>query len=174
MRALPLWQPWRAISTLVGQRIAIYATKTEPPEGGEYWRTAWPFLEYDLDLPVGALIGTVLVAGSFGMTASYCRVMRENEPREHAMGKYEPGRWAFRLEEPRRWASPVPWRGRQGVFMVPDQVAATAECGRCADGLIMVPTGCFNSEPRPCPDCRPAEARDMMRADVFRETGWVL
>jgi hypothetical protein len=184
VRALGFWQPvaelivagvkctetrGRPIRTLVGERIAVHANLTT-----EYDRLRWdwPWREYDLrDLPHGALVGTVRVVDCLQMTVSYVRWMRERHAREHAMGDYAVGRWAFRLEDPVRFPVPVPWRGSQGVFMVPDQVVASAACTRCAGGVITVPSGCFSSSLRPCPECRPEEARAMLRGDVFRESG---
>lgn len=148
MRALPLWPPYselvingakvketrpRPIKTLVGERIAIYTTKTEPPEGRAYWEGRWPFREYELSgAPVGVVIGTVRVVDMERMTPVFCQWMRDHHPREHAMGDYRPGRYAFTLEDPRRLATPIPWRGTQGVFMVPDDLVERAELAAAA------------------------------------------
>lgn len=41
-------------------------------------------------------------------------------------GDYTPGRFMIRAENPRRFAKPIPWRGAQGLFDVPDDVIAAA------------------------------------------------
>lgn len=176
MRALPLYQPWaslvvdgvkrvetrpKPIRTLVGERIAIHATANEPLIARAAAVRAMIGAGVSLDLeaiPHGALVGTVRVVDCVEMTETWVEWMRLNSPREFALGNYAPGRWRFRLDDPRRFARPVPWKGSQGVFMVPDQVVRTAECERCSDGVITVPTSCFGSSLVPCPDCRLRDA----------------
>lgn len=141
MRAIGLWQPWgewlingdklietrpRPMRTLVGQRVAIHATLREPMEARAAAITAayearLPLPDLD-KLPHGALIGTVFVDECFQMTATYVRYVREHWPREFALGDYAEGRWAFTLKDPMPFSWPVPWRGKQGVFMVPDEL----------------------------------------------------
>lgn len=43
-------------------------------------------------------------------------------PVERAFGNYDPGRFAWQLEDVRRLAQPVPFRGAQGFFTVPDHL----------------------------------------------------
>jgi hypothetical protein len=135
MRAWPLNQPHaqlvvdgikavetrpRPTRTLVGERVAIHANLSH---AWDHRRSDWPFSEYDLSgCAYGALIGTVIVTDCIRMTAAYVRFMRESWPREFALGDYAVGRWAFALKGARRFEEPVPWRGSQGVFMVPDDL----------------------------------------------------
>lgn len=137
MRALPLWQPWadlvvdgakrvetrpRPLRTLVGERVAIHAALTRD----HLWRCVTPPFDAhlrDVDMWFGALVGAVTVISAFQMTTEYVRTMWEREPTEYAFGDYAPGRWAFQLRDPERFSAPVPWRGSQGVFFVPDDVA---------------------------------------------------
>ena len=148
MRALPLWQPWghwimqgvkrketrpRSISTLVGERIVIHATASEPLAARAKavkaaLDAAIPLPDLD-KLPHGALLGTVRVVDMERMTRVFVQWMREHHPHEYALGNYEVGRWAFTLAEPRPFPVPVPWKGSQGVFMVPGDVVRRAELG---------------------------------------------
>lgn len=131
MRALPLWPEWaymavrgfkametrsRPIRTIVGERVVIHATLKGPEPVG--W-TCQPVAR-------GALVGTVRVLDCVQMTPEYLRMM-EGHPRERMLGDYRVGRWAFALTEPRAFVVPVPWKGSQGVFMVPDEVVRVAE-----------------------------------------------
>jgi hypothetical protein len=45
-------------------------------------------------------------------------------PTEMAFGDFHKGRWAWRLENPRRFPQPIPYRGRQQLFDVPDEIVA--------------------------------------------------
>lgn len=47
-------------------------------------------------------------------------------PTEHAFGDYSPGRFAFLCAGFTPFATPVPYRGNQGLFEVPDAVLAKA------------------------------------------------
>lgn len=42
--------------------------------------------------------------------------------RERRLGNYSPGRWAWRLEEVRALEDPVPCRGYQGLWTLPEDV----------------------------------------------------
>lgn len=151
MRALPLWQPWadlvvsgakrvetrpRPISTIVGERVAIHATITRD----HIWRCATsPFCEHLPDEDImwfGALIGTVRVVRADEMTEAYVAEMRVQRPAEFAFGDYAPGRWAFDLEAPERFREPIPWKGSQGIFFVPDE-ALGYEPSQAAQGVLL-------------------------------------
>lgn len=127
---LPLWQPWASLVVLgakqvetrhwqppariIGQRIAIHATKTDAHLG---LRRTHPFVKYlyGKDLPLGALIGSVYVAG--WTTISPGDFMPEGD--ELAFGDYTPGRFAWHLTDPEPLDEPIPWKGSQGIFKVP-------------------------------------------------------
>jgi hypothetical protein len=140
VKAIGLWQPWgewlingdkaietrpRPIRTLVGRRVAIHATLREPMEARAAAIKAALAAGLELPeldkLPHGALIGTVHVIDCVQMTPAYLRMM-ERHPRERALGGYAVGRWAFAVKDPVRFPVPVPWKGSQGVFMVPDDL----------------------------------------------------
>lgn len=145
MKALSLWQPWaslvvvgaKCIETrhwccpphLIGQRIAIHATTTKA-HLGLVGRS--PFAEQLLvekaggGLPLGALIGTVVVDHSSRMSEEYCAWLATRDPEEFAFGHYEPGRFAWVLRDVVRLSEPIPFTGRQGIFDVPDGLLGLA------------------------------------------------
>ena len=153
MKALPLWQPWASLVVvgakcvetrhwccpphLIGQRIAIHATKTKT-HLGLVGRS--PFAERLLaaleagtlveeaggGLPLGALIGTVVVDHSSRMSEEYCAWLATRDPEEFAFGHYEPGRFAWVLRDVVRLPEPIPFTGRQGIFDVPDELLGLA------------------------------------------------
>lgn len=151
VRALPLWQPWASLvihgrkqietrhwpapQSIIGQRIAIHATKTKNElwvVGTEPFRRVLSELRgqgvglFDphnpKELPLGALLGTVEVVGCDPMTNDLIESLRGERPDEYAFGHYAVGRFAWLLADPRPLPEPVPWRGSQGIFSVPASV----------------------------------------------------
>lgn len=136
MLALSLWQPFgllwlspakihetRHWSTNVRGTIAVHAAKTR--EGmddaagyldavlkkhfGDDWQS---------QIAYGAIIGTL------DLTHCY-RIGQEIEPLtedDQDCGNFAPGRFLFRRGAYTRFDKPIPWRGAQGFFRVPDYV----------------------------------------------------
>ena len=147
MKALPLWQPWASLVAMgakrvetrgyspwrlglqLGQRIAIHATKRE----SELWLCEQEyFFDYvgGQSLPLGALIATCTLARASEITEASAAALLEHNPQEHAFGHYAPGRWAWVLTDVLALPEPVPFRGSQGTFDVPDELmGATAAQG---------------------------------------------
>lgn len=136
MKALPLWQPWASLIAigakrietrhwpapprLIGERIAIHATKRTT----ELWLCEeHPFSEYDLDhetLPLGAIVATSVIDRCTEMSELGIAELEDTMPHEYAFGLYEIGRFAWILRDVERLEAPVPFRGSQGIFDVPD------------------------------------------------------
>lgn len=127
-----------------GQRIAIHATKAwgSPSQGGmnhaQYFFlcTEPPFCHVLLgmgqsyaDLPRGALIGTCVLDRWREITDESARRLAVTNPTEHAFGDYTPGRWAWWLTDPRPLPAPIPFRGSQGAFDVPDGLLSRVGTG---------------------------------------------
>lgn len=146
MKAIPLWQPWASLvacgakrvetrhwpapAALVGQRIAIYATKRET----ELWICMRePFSAYVPDpdsLPRAAIVATVVLDRSVQMTEESIAELAEHKPEEHAFGNYTPGRFAWVLRDVEALAEPVPFawpfKGPAKYFDVPDELLPAA------------------------------------------------
>lgn len=135
MKALPLWQPWASLvavgakrvetrhwpapTYILGQRIAIHATKTDRHLG---YATVEPFRNYlpvQAALPLGAIIATVVVDRCVQITRELALQLHLAKPHEFAFGDYTPGRYAWVLRDVETFP-PVPWKGSQGIFEVPD------------------------------------------------------
>lgn len=143
MKALSLWQPWASLwlspakihetrSWRLHHRgwLLVHAAR-------KFERDVGPELTAILDgqfgpgwaarLPVGALIGLVHIEACATTVSVYPRraveLVPEPEPvADFWCGDFRPGRFAFRRSEFRVFDRPVPWRGQQGVFEVPDAV----------------------------------------------------
>lgn len=143
MRAISLWQPWASAlfdpnlkahetrgwachANVIGQRIAIHAAARPVPRakvndaaaralayrhGARWWA----------DMPRGVLLGSVVIV--------YCRptdcLIERAEPMHYLdrhFGDWGPGRFGWRADDPQTLAEPVPWKGKQGWFQVPDEL----------------------------------------------------
>jgi hypothetical protein len=73
-------------------------------------------------LPLGALVGVVTF-----VRWEHTEAMRDSlTDQERAFGNWSDGRYAWAFGEPRRFATPIPWKGHQGFFNVPDDVVRAA------------------------------------------------
>ncbi len=135
MKALSLWQPWASLIVeghkrietrgwpaskhVIGQRIAIAATKTVQRAGREtfnsdvfqrhYRETGLPHLS---ELPHAAVLGTAVLAACEPIDQE---VVNRITPAEFFFGHYAIGRWAWHLEQIERF-DPIPVRGAQGLW----------------------------------------------------------
>ena len=136
MKALSLWQPWASLvaaggkqmetrswpapAALVGERLAIHASKT-----GKHLRLVQqePFKLYlPEELPLGAILATVRLESCELITLELRLRLREESPHEFAFGDYTPGRFVWRLKELQPLSQPLPFTGRQKFFTVPDSL----------------------------------------------------
>jgi hypothetical protein len=108
------WKDWKP-----GDRIAVHAAKRFEKDhntefaallrracGAEWYRT----------MPTGALLGSIAVTGCFPAG----QLELGDDDRE--CGDFSDGRWAWRGADPIILPSPVPWKGSQGIFNVPDDI----------------------------------------------------
>ncbi len=141
MRGLTLWQPWATLVVIRAKvfetrswrtdytgPLAIHAAKGFPVEAkalclqSAFYR---PLMEAGYmrieDLPLGAILGTVDLAGC---------LRTEHVPgyrllgQERLFGDFTDGRWAWMLDEVQRADPPLPYRGAQGLWLVPLGIAA--------------------------------------------------
>jgi hypothetical protein len=130
---ISLWQPWASLiftgdkvhetraypppTKHVGQRIGIHAAKhlearltlgMELLCEREFGRA-----HINGDLPRGVLLGSVKLV-AFGRTEDVEPFTVANK----MAGDWSPGRWAWKLAHPQLLPEPVPYKGKQGWFMV--------------------------------------------------------
>lgn len=149
MKALPLWQPWASLVAIgakrvetrswpaplgiVGQRIAIHATKGGLSKSEELdllmrhevvhaFEEATGEIPTPADLPRGAIVCTAVLARCRGITTMHASQLEERNPREFAFGDYTPGRHAWVLEDVQPVDPPLPCRGSQGMFDAPPEL----------------------------------------------------
>lgn len=129
---------WPAPARLIGQRIGIHAAKNtsdlkgvqeyiqDRDAGGpefpcdEAFRVALRQRFQTLgDIPRGCLLGTAV------LVAAHRTETRTMAAWGH-FGDFAPGRWAWEMADVQALPEPVPWKGAQGFFNVPDEVFGSA------------------------------------------------
>lgn len=130
MKAISLWQPWASYIAVGAKRfetrswgtryrgsLAIHAAKRPLTELERDLLEEWPLPFGARDVPLGALVATANLVDCFEM-------QRDEGPdkRETALGDWFPGRFAWALIDVRPLAVPIPYRGAQGLFDVPDDI----------------------------------------------------
>ena len=117
--------------------LVIHAAKTplsticrELGEDREYMGNLWcreyvgmPFKE----MPLGAILCVVNVVNC--VKTEIVEVGDFLGSTEWQLGNYEPGRFAWITDKVRTLAEPIPWKGSQGFFDVPDEVVRQALIG---------------------------------------------
>ena len=135
MKALSLWQPWASLIAADVKRfetrhwdtryrgpIEIHAAKRLEAVGISDELRAICERRFGADwsdtLPRGAVVAIAELVGVWPTP----RAMRCNliDDAEFACGNYKPGRFAWELNHVRAFDPPVPYRGRQGLFNIPD------------------------------------------------------
>lgn len=142
--AISLWQPWASLiftgdklhetraypppAKHLGQRIAIHAARRLPTEDEvklglhllceHNWgaRSAWR-----TTLPRGVILGTALLVEAIKTDH------RQPGPVDLVAGDWSRGRWAWQLGDVQALREPVPWKGKQGWFAVPESALAMEE-----------------------------------------------
>jgi hypothetical protein len=152
MKALSLWQPWatliaigaksietRSWSTTYRGPLAIHAAKkwdratsrmcADEPFRSQLLAAGYEPQRSDWGLPLGAVVALARVEDCFQFKAADM-VNRQGERRplpdemERAFGDYFPGRFGLILRDVRKLERPIPYRGHQGPFDIPDEMLA--------------------------------------------------
>jgi hypothetical protein len=159
MKAISLWQPWASLwlSPLkihetrhwaIKHRgpLLVHAAKRAPPRIEPeleqlcigMWGSGWA-----LKLPRGAIVGRVDLIGVYtteeiraqirtraATTFAHPLVTLASVATEATCGDFGPDRYGWRRGDQYVQFKPLPWRGLQNVFNVPDEVVRTLEVDR--------------------------------------------
>ena len=112
---------------LIGQRIGIASTKSIKPEQRAAFKDpvfARYYFETNLprdieELPNGFLLGTVLLHSCDPITEEDLEDVTEEE---QVYGWWKPGRFAWRCRDHEAFGEPVPVKGAQGIWKLPDAI----------------------------------------------------
>lgn len=137
MRAISLWQPWASLwlsdaklhetrhwPTSHRGPLVVHAAKRKIDDfSGDrldeicdgIWGHHW-----GLDLPRGALIGIVRLTGC---VPTDTMPIGHQATDDYECGDFSPGRYAWQRSPTFQvFAEPIPYRGQQGMFEVPDDI----------------------------------------------------
>lgn len=137
MRAISLWQPWasamavglkmnetRSWSTNYRGPVAIHAAIRWTREEQSYY-IHHP--DYSL-LPAMVPLGKIVAIGNLVMCTPVENVIPTE--RERSWGNYSEGRYAWIFDDVRALPEPIPFKGAQGFFNVPDQLVTALQAAR--------------------------------------------
>ncbi|PNE59704.1 hypothetical protein A8H39_00725 [Paraburkholderia fungorum] len=153
MKAISIWQPhatllllgpkryetrgWTVPRTLLGKRVAIHAAKAD---GGLIEIVQYILARKDgiaadeaMDAYVAAIVGAgyrtcgEMPRGCIIGSVILCESLAAERAEDHnGFGYFSAGRFAWRVSDSKVLAKPVPFRGMQGFFDVPDELMAEA------------------------------------------------
>ncbi|MBB5547379.1 hypothetical protein [Paraburkholderia fungorum] len=153
MKAISIWQPhatllllgpkryetrgWTVPRTLLGKRVAIHAAKTDGDliEIVQYILARKDGIAADeaMDAYVAAIVGAgyrtcgEMPRGCIIGSVILCESLAAERAEDHnGFGDFSAGRFAWRVSDSKVLAKPVPFRGMQGFFDVPDELMAEA------------------------------------------------
>lgn len=110
------WKPWRS---LIGQRIAIHAGRKFDRQGQRFIQQASGIFLPEDDCPSGVIVGTAVLA----------------EVVEFSGSKWFFGPLGWRLRSVVQLPEPVPCKGAQGLWDVPDDARVLVERGMAQVGV---------------------------------------
>jgi hypothetical protein len=135
MKALSIHQPWahailhqgkgvenRTWPTRYRGPLLIHASKSRQSYDCVKYR--W-VMDYECRLPawselaIGAIVGVVDLVGCSKLVPTFCETHGE-------AAKWHEGPWCWELRNPRPFTTPIPYRGAQGLFDVPDEIVKSA------------------------------------------------
>lgn len=140
VKIITLWEPY---ATLIAQGckqfetrhwyttykgpLLIHAAKRKPTAAE--MAAFKPLLGFEPDINLGCVVAITRLDGCFRMVPYSDQRLAPEEihietqlPRERDLGKWEPGRYAWRLKLLLRLIEPIPWQGQQGLKPVPDEL----------------------------------------------------
>jgi activating signal cointegrator 1 len=136
MKAISLWQPWaslwcsrRKVHEIRSWRcshrgwLLVHAGKRFEKELDDPLRLILNDEfggDWAKELPIGALIGMVNVVDCLPTQALVGDDAASHNDR--ICGDFSPGRFAWKRDEFRLFERPIPYRGAQGIFNVPDDL----------------------------------------------------
>lgn len=135
MRTISLWQPW-ATACVIGVKgvetrhwrtgyrgtFAVHASKLWTKDQRTFASVEHTLGRLPARLPFGCVVGVVDLVD----VRPTAELALELPALERMYGNYAPGRWGWILKNPRQFAVPIPFKGKQSWFQVPDSAIEQA------------------------------------------------
>jgi hypothetical protein len=142
MRAISLWQPWASAWVLGIKKIetrhwgtdhrgalAVHAAKRLQRDEAEWWeRLAENDLRFPAQPPLGSIVGVVEIVDCVPTDRLMGRAggdVGRISDQESRWGNYGRGRFGWVAGAFRALPEPIPWRGHQSFFSIPDEILPT-------------------------------------------------
>lgn len=139
MKAITLWQPWASLWAIQAKKyetrswatnyrgqIAIHSAKKDPqtifrtlPTDVQFAMSPFlleHFLLWD-NVPLGAILGYGELVDCHLMTPE---LIAKQTPQELLFGDWTPGRYAWEIANVKLLPEPVPYKGAQGLWRIPN------------------------------------------------------
>jgi hypothetical protein len=133
MKAISLWQPWAHLMAIGAKQnetrswptnhrgwLAIHAAKKWTREIQALCETQ-PFEQYVNGVPGGLVTGAIVAVVRLHTCIEITTTNAPNTEEFH-FGDYTPGRFMWRTTDRTQLPTPIPFKGRQGLFEVPDEL----------------------------------------------------
>jgi len=133
VKAISLWQPWASAIALGHKRIetrhwathyrgpiAIHAAKLWTREERAFAAELHAEGNMPTGLPLGAIVATATLYDC--MRTEYLFNEMHISPLEQRLGNFARGRYGWLFRDIETFLTPVPFKGRQGLFNVPDEL----------------------------------------------------
>jgi activating signal cointegrator 1 len=134
MKLISLWEPWASLMACGVKKnetrswptnyrgwLAIHAAKRWTRDEQDFADVCQSVLGKDWRPALGSIVAVVRLE-TCCPTASYERLALRLTEQERAFGNYETGRWVWVTTDLFRLPEPVPFKGRQGLIDVPEDV----------------------------------------------------
>lgn len=131
MKAISLWQPWasaialglksietRGWATSYRGPLAIHAAKRWAGDQREFGRIEHTLGRLPARVPLGAIVAVCTLSDCLSTYDLRCEVGSI----ERIYGDYRDGRYGWVLTDIRPLPEPIPFKGAQGFFNVPDEL----------------------------------------------------
>lgn len=135
MKAISLWQPWASAIAMGHKRIetrhwptkyvgpiAIHAAQRWTREEREFALDLHEHGLMPMGLPLGAIVATATLYDC--MKTEYLLNEMHIGPVERRFGNFARGQYAWMLRDIETFLRPIPYKGQQGLFNIPDEVFA--------------------------------------------------
>jgi hypothetical protein len=140
MKGISLWQPWGSLwvspakidetrhwpTSYRGWLLVHAAKKIVYDVGHELEDILHSEFggHWGMDMPRGAIVGAINLVDCISTVDVL--VTTDEERDNWLCGDFTPGRFAWRRSEFKRFREPIPFKGRQGFFDVPDELVREA------------------------------------------------
>lgn len=151
MKAISLWQPWASlmVSGLKKIETRSWATNYRGPLLIHAALKELPGLGIIGNIPRGGIIGSVDLIDCQGVNL----FNRPDYP-ERDYGDYTAGRFMWITENPKAFKKIIPYKGRQRIFNIPDEVLRVCRVCGCSEFNVCDGGCCWVGEDL-CSACSP-------------------